>query len=269
MAKIHPTAIVDGSADLADDVEIQAYCVVESDVKIGPGCVLRPHAIVRRNTTLGRANLVDSFTVLGGLPQDLKFAPATVSYLRIGDENVFREGVTISRATGQGKATVVGNRTYWMAGSHAGHEAVVEDETILTNGSALGGRARLARRAILGGNAMIHQFTWVGEMAMIQGQGGMSMHVPPYTTARRVNRMAGLNSIGLRRADDISDQDRLEIKEAFRLTYRSGLTPAKALERMDACTDWSAAAGKFRDFVRRVLSAEHPYNRGLCPHRNG
>ena len=128
MATIHSTALVDPAAKLADDVEIGPYCLVEADVALGPGTVLRPHAIVRRYTTLGSGNFVDSFAVLGGLPQDLKFKPDTVSFVRIGDNNVFREGVTVSRATGEGHATTVGSGTYWMTGSHAGHDATVHDD---------------------------------------------------------------------------------------------------------------------------------------------
>jgi UDP-N-acetylglucosamine acyltransferase len=263
MTKIHPTAIVDGRAELADDVEIGPGSVVEADVKIGPGTVLRQNVIVRRYTTLGAKNTVDAFTVLGGEPQDLKFDPSTVSYLRIGDGNVFREHVTISRATGQGNATVVGNKTYWMVGTHAGHNATVEDEAILVNGSALAGHSTLGAKAILSAHVVVHQFTWVGTMVMSQGNCATSMHVPPYTIFAGANYVVGLNTIGLRRSPQISIEDRRQIKEAFSLTYRSGLSPARALEKMDACTDWGQAADKYRQFIRRVLTAQKPYNRGL------
>ena len=264
MPKIHPTAVVDSSAELADGVEIGPYAIVEADVRIGEGTRLASHAVVRRYTTLGRNNLVDSGAVLGGLPQDLKFSPATVSYLRIGDGNVFREGVTISRATGEGNVTTVGSRTYWMACSHAGHNATVEDGVILTNGSAIGGHATVMQGAILSANASVHQFCWLGERAMIQGCGGTSTHVPPYSLlAIGVNKLVGLNLVGLRRAADLSDQDRRQIKEAFRLLYRSRLTPGRALQEMEARDDWGAPARKYVDFVRRVVQAEKPFARGL------
>lgn len=267
MAKIHPTAIVDKRAELADDVEIGPGSVVEADVKIGPGTVLRENVIVRRYTTLGANNTVDAFTVLGGEPQDLKFDPNTVSYLRIGDGNVFREHVTISRATGEGNATVVGNKTYWMTHSHAGHNATIEDEVILVNGAALAGHSELGAKSILSAHVAVHQFCWVGTMVMSQGNSAASMHVPPYTLMAGVSRVIGLNSIGLRRSPQISEEDRRQIKEAFALIYRSGLSPAKAVEKMDACTDWGQAADKFRQFIRRVVTAQKPYNRGLAPLR--
>jgi len=268
MPDIHPTAIIDPAAELAENVQIGPHCVIEADVKIASGCRLRESVVVRRYTTLGADNFVDAFVVLGGEPQDFKFDPATVSYLRIGDNNVFREGVTISRATGEGNATVIGSHTYWMALTHAGHNAVVQDHVVLVNGSAVAGYGEVGARAILSGHVLVHQFTWVGEMVMLRGHGGAGMHVPPYCLLAGISRVAGLNTVGLQRAEHITAKDRKQIKEAFRLTYRSGLTPAKALEKMDECTDWGAAAGKFRDFVRRVLEAKPPHNRGLCQFRS-
>ena len=267
MPKIHSTAIVDPKAELADDVEVGPYCIIEPDVKIGQGTRLRSHVVIRRYTTIGRGNIIDPFTVMGGDPQDYKFDPAQVTYVRIGDDNVFRECVTISRATGEGNSTIVGNKTMWMAYSHAGHNAVIEDEVVLVNGAAAGGHAEIGQKAILSGNAMVHQYTWIGRMVMTRGQSGASTHVPPYTLMADINCLIGLNAVGLRRAPNLTDEDRKQIKTAFSLTYRSGLTPAKALDKMDECTDWGEAAAVFRDFIRRVVTAEEPFNRGLCPLR--
>ena len=268
MPNIHPTAIVDKTARLGDDVEVGAYCIVEADVVIGAGSALRPHAMIRRHTTLGEGNSVDSFCVLGGEPQDHKFDPDTTSYLRIGDHNIFREGVTISRATGEGKATTVGSKTHWMAGSHAGHNAQIADEVILTNCAALAGHTVVGRRAILSARASVHQFCWIGEMVLLQGHAAVTMHVPPYTLAIiPINSVGGLNTVGLQRAPYVTREDRLQIKEAFKLTYRSKLPLAEALEKMGQCTDWGEGASKFRQFIRNVLEAEEPHNRGLCPLR--
>ncbi len=266
MARIHPTAVVAPKAKLGEDVEVGPYCVVEKDVEIGAGTVLRSHVVLRRYTTLGSDNRVEPFVVLGGDPQDLKFDPDQVSYLRIGDGNVFREGVTISRATGQDQETVVGNRTYWFANSHAGHNARIGDEVILVNGTLVAGHCTIGRGAILPANGTIHQFTWVGEKVMFQGVASAGMHVPPYVMCAQVNNVVAINSVGLRRSEEITAEDRKQIKEAFQITYGSGLKLREALEKMDACTDWGAAAGRFREFVRKVLLAEKPYNRGLCPH---
>ncbi|MHC4294631.1 MAG: acyl-ACP--UDP-N-acetylglucosamine O-acyltransferase [Planctomycetota bacterium] len=267
MPKIHPTAIVHPEARIADDVEIGPYCVIESDVEIGPGSVLREHVVIRRYVTMGKGNLVDAHTVLGGEPQDLKFDPETVTCLRIGDGNVFREGVTISRGTAANHATIVGDRTYWMAQSHAGHDAIIADEVILANGAAVGGHATIGRKVFLSAYVVVHQFVWVGEGVMSQGITGISAHIPPFTLVVDVNRIVGLNVVGMRRNPELTSEDRKQIKEAFRLTYRSGLAPSKALAEMDGCTDWGPAAGRFRDFIREVVTAEAPYDRGLCPMR--
>ena len=267
MPKIHSTAIVHPTAVFSDDIEIGAYSIVEAVVVIGPGTLLRDPSILRRYTTIGQNNIVDSPAGLGGVPQDLKFNPQTVSYLRVGDNNVFREGVTISRATGEGKATVVGNRTYWMTAAHAGHNAVVEDDAILVNGSALAGYTFLGRGAILSAHVVVHPFCWVGERAMGQGNSATSMHIPPFTLFAEGNRVVSLNVVGMRRSEEMTREDRYEVKDAFDLTYRSNLTLSDALREMDERTEWGWAGARFRDFVRRVISAPLPFNRGLCPLR--
>jgi len=265
MPKIHPTAIVDPAARLDDTVEIGAYTIVESDVKIGQDTVLRDHVIVRRYTSIGANNSVDSFAVLGGEPQDYNFDPKTVSYLRIGDNNIFREGTTVNRATGEGNSTVVESGTMWMTCAHAGHNVVVEDGAVLANGAAMGGYSRLGQRAVLSGGVRVHQFTWIGRLVMSQGNSGMSCHVPPYCLfGDGINKVIGLNTVGLRRAEDISAEDHRQIKEAFGLTYRNGLPRPEALERMDTCRDWGPAAGEFREFIRKVADAKAPFNRALC-----
>ena len=265
MANIHPTAIVDPSATIADDVEIGPYCIVEADTALGAGTVLRPHVVIRRYTTLGEGNFVDSFVVLGGWPQDTKFDPDQVTFLRIGDRNIFREGVTLSRATGEGLATTVGSNTMWMNNSHAGHNATVGDDVILVSNVLIAGHATIGRGCVLGGAALVHQFTWVGERVMFQGHTGIGMHTPPFVLLAQDNQVVSLNIVGMKRAPDLTDTDRSQIKEAFRITYRCGLKPIDALAEMDTRTDWDAAAVRFREFVRKALAAEPPYKRGLVP----
>lgn len=267
MATIHPTAVVDDTAWLADDVEVGPCAIIEGDVQIGAGTVIRPHAVIRRYTSLGAGNYVDSFVALGGEPQDYKFDASQVSSLRIGDQNIFREGVTISRGTGDGSETRVGNGTYWMANSHAGHNCIIEDGVILTNGVLIAGHCTIGRKAILPANGSIHQFTWVGEMCMFQGGAQISMHAPPFCMLAEDNTIVGLNVVGLRRAPDITDADRKDVKEVFQLLYRSGLTPTKALEEMDK-RDLGPAGTRFREFVRKASTAKKPYCRGIVPNIN-
>jgi len=265
MSKIHPTAIIDPSAELDGAVEIGPYCVIEGDVKIGGGTVLHSHVAIRSNTTIGENNQIHPFSVLGGDPQDYGHKPGTTTYLKVGDNNMIREAVTLNRATGEGNVTVIGNNTMWMANAHAGHNVQVADNVICANNVALAGYSEVAPRVILSGGAMVHQFTWVGEMVMTQGKAGISSHVPPYCLlAGGINVLIGLNSVGLRRAEHISSEDLSQIKEAFAITYRSGLSKDMVLEKLDACSDWGEAAGKFRDFIHKVSDAEKPYKRALC-----
>jgi UDP-N-acetylglucosamine acyltransferase len=265
MPEIHPTAVVDSGAAIADDVTVGAYAIVEADVTIGPGCGIGPYARIRRHTTMGTGNTVDSYASIGGPPQDLQFDPATETHVVIGDKNTFREGVTISRATTAGQATVIGSNTYWMANAHAGHDVTVDDGVILTNGAMIGGHAHVGRQCVLGGGSAVHQFCRLGERAMLQGVSAVSMHVPPFCINGGPNTIVGLNRVGIKRAPDISHKEERQIKEAFTLLYRQGLSPTAALAEMDAHDDWGPAARRFADFVRQAIEAEPPYQRGICP----
>ena len=154
-----------------------------------------------------------------------------------------------------------------MTGSHAGHDAVIGDEVIFCNGAGLAGHARIANQAFLSAFVVVHQFTWVGQGVMSQGLAGVSMHVPPFCTFANINSVVGLNVVGMHRNPALTSEDRRQVREAFRLTYRASLTPSKALEEMDECSDWGPAAGAFRDFLRDVIAATGRYSRGLCPMR--
>ncbi len=261
--RIHSTAIVDPSAQIGRDVEIGPGAVVEADTVIGDGCRLLPMSVVRRWTMLGAQNTVHPFAVLGGEPQDYGHNPAIRSFCRIGKGNVFREGVTISRATGEDAVTTIGDDNYFMTAAHVGHNCKVGNHCVMVNGSALGGYAELADKANLSAHVVIHQYCWVGTMVMSIGNGASNKHVPPYCMLGAVNLIAGLNRVGLARNKDMSDDDRAQITEAYKLLYRSRLPTSKALAEMDAHTEWGAAACVMRDFVRKVLQAQPPYNRGI------
>ncbi|MFW6146109.1 MAG: acyl-ACP--UDP-N-acetylglucosamine O-acyltransferase [Planctomycetota bacterium] len=262
--EIDPTAIVAETAEVGEDVRIGPYAIIEDDTCIGDGCQIHAAAILRRGTRLGRRNVVYSHAVLGGEPQDFKFDATQPSVVRVGDDNVFRESVTINRGTGPDSATIIGDSNFFMTCSHVGHNAVVGSNCVMTNGSALAGHVELGDRTILSANVAIHQFCWIGEMVMSRGNAGSAMHVPPYCMLGSVTELNGLNTVGLRRAPHLTDTDRAEIREAYKLLYRSGLPATRALAEMDARTHWGDPAGRFREFVRRALTAEAPYNRGLC-----
>jgi UDP-N-acetylglucosamine acyltransferase len=264
--QIHPTAIVDRTAQLGQDVLIGPHAIIEADTIVGDGCHIMAGAIIGRYTTLGRNNIVHPYAVLGSTPQDLKFRPDDVTYLKIGDQNVIYEYVTISRGTTATGMTVIGSHCMFMTEAHIGHDSRVGDHVILVNGTAMAGHTEIQDRAVLSAHTCVHQFCWVGELVMSRGNSAASQHVPPFVLMYDVNRLAGLNVVGMRRAG-YSPQQRLEIKEAYRLLYRCGLTPAKALAEMEQHAEWGPGASKFRAFVRRVLAAEKPCNRGLISYR--
>jgi UDP-N-acetylglucosamine acyltransferase len=260
---IHPTAIVDGAAQIGQDVQIGPGAIVEADTVIGDGCRLLPMAVIRRWTMLGAGNTVHPFAVLGGEPQDYGHDPAIRSFVHIGSRNVFREGVTISRGTGVDAVTTIGDDNYFMTGSHVGHNCVVGNHCVMVNGSALAGYVRLADRVNISAYVAIHQYCWVGTMVMSMGLCGCNKHVPPYCMLGKSNLIVGLNHVGIARAKNLMDEDRRQIAEAYKILYRSGLPTTKALGQMNAHTEWGAAAAGMRDFVRQVLEAKPPYNRGI------
>lgn len=263
MNTIHPTAVVDPAAQIGQDVQIGPGAIVEADTVIGDGCRLMPMSVIRRWTTLGAGNVVHPFAVLGGEPQDYGHDPAVRSFVRIGSRNVFREGATINRGTGAEAVTTIGDDNYFMTAAHVGHNCTVGNHCVMVNGSALGGYVELADRAILSAHVVVHQYCWVGTMVMSHGNSACNKHIPPYCMLARTDWIVGLNRVGLARVKGITDEDRRQIAEAYKILYRSGLPTTKALEAMNAHTEWGAGAAVLRDFIRRVLEAPPPYNRGI------
>jgi UDP-N-acetylglucosamine acyltransferase len=253
---IHPTATVAPGARLEGEVTVGPYAYIEPDTVLGDGCVIGPHASVLRHTTLGPGCRVHAGAVLGDLPQDLSFGGA-VSYLKVGAKCVIREGVTLHRGTKEGTATEIGDGCFLMATAHCAHNVRLGPGVIVANGAMLGGYAEVGERAFISGNCMIHQFTRVGRLAMLSGGAGISKDVPPFCTVPGImtNRVVGLNVIGMRRAG-LTPEQRLQIKQAFQLVYRSGLNVSQAVERLRA----AFAAGPAAEFCAFIEQSK----RGIC-----
>ncbi len=214
---IHSTAVISPDVDLAENVSVGAFAVIEGPGRIGEGCVIEAHAVIRPHVYMGRNNRIHPTAILGGLPQDLAFDSATVTRLDIGDDNVFREGVTISRATKAGGATQVGSGNYFMNSTHVGHDSLLGDGNILASGATLGGHAQVGDRVFFGGGVMIHQFCRIGSFAILQGLAGINKDVLPFTmVGGRPGKHYRLNLVGMRRAG--VDGERLKaVSAAFRL----------------------------------------------------
>ena len=221
--KIHPSAIVSSAAILAQDVEIGPFCVVESGVQIESGCRLAAQVTIRTGTTLGSETTVYEGTVLGGVPQHTN-PPADLGDIVIGKRNTIREHVTVHRAMTLGKNTTIGDDCLLMVGAHVAHDCHVGSNVILTNGTMLGGHVEIGDRACLGGNSAVHQFCRIGRLAMVGGCTKVVQDVPPFTlTDGATALIVGLNKVGLRRAD-LSREEILSLKAAYRLIYREGLS---------------------------------------------
>ncbi|MDP7537633.1 MAG: acyl-ACP--UDP-N-acetylglucosamine O-acyltransferase [Methylococcales bacterium] len=213
---IHPTACIADNVKLGDAVIVGPYVVIEPDVVIGEGCEIQAHAVIKRFTQMGSSNRVHSHVVLGDLPQDIAFKAATVSYLTIGDNNVFREGFTAHRATVVEGATIIGSQCFFMNHSHVAHDCMIGDQTIFANNVAIGGFVEVGNNVFMGGAVVAHQFCRVGPFAIVRGTSGLSMDVLPFTTAGGAPaKHYRLNSIGLRRAG-ISGERYKMLTTAFR-----------------------------------------------------
>lgn len=256
MAKIHPLAYVDPGAELADDVEIGPFSYVEAGVVIGPNCQLSSHVTIRGGTTMGANNVVGQGSVLGGDPQDRKYK-GEPTYLFIGDNNVFREYVTVHRATGEGLSTVVGSDNFIMAYCHLGHNVVFHNQITVANTTGISGHVTVEDLVTIGGMSGIHQFCRIGKVAMVGGMTKITRDVPPFMLVEGEDQMVhDINAIGLRRMGITPDR-RLALHKACKLLFKSqlGMSNAMATVRREvALTD---EINYLLDFEQRRFSGRN------------
>ncbi len=224
---IHPTAVIHPKAKLDASVQVGPYAVIDEAVELGAGCMVGPHVYITGVTTIGAKNMFHAGCVIGDAPQDLKYDGAPTR-LRIGDGNVFREHFTVHRSTKTGEETIIGSNNFFMQHAHVAHNCVIGNQVILAGGALLAGHAVVQDRVFISGNCLVHQFTRVGTLAMMQGGTAISKDLPPFTVAHQVNKMCGLNLVGLRRAGFTPEQ-RLELKGLYRALFRSGKNLSEAL----------------------------------------
>jgi len=251
---IHPTAIIHPNAKLHSSVHVGPYAVIDEGVEIGPHCVIGPHAYLTGLTTIGAHNRFHAGCVIGDAPQDVKYDGAPTG-LCIGDHNLFREHVTVHRSSKRGEETIIGSHNFLMASCHVAHNCRLGDHLVIANGAMLGGHASVEDRAFISGNCMVHQFTRVGTLAIMQGGSGISSDLPPFTVSIRVNEICGLNIVGLRRASFTAEQ-RLELKQVYHALFRSGQNLRSAVRA--AREKFSGPAAK--TLIEFVAGAK----RGVC-----
>jgi UDP-N-acetylglucosamine acyltransferase len=257
VARIHPSAVVEPGAKIADDVVIGACAVVGAEVELAAGVELRAHAHVCGRTTIGEGTRIFPFAVVGEEPQDKSFSGESTQLL-VGRDNVIREHTTIHVGTQRGGGcTRIGNDNFVMNGVHLGHDTQIGSHCIIASYCAFGGHAVVEDHAVVGGLCGIHQFARVGESAMVAAMSGLSKDVPPFSlVSGQRARVRGINVVGLRRRG-FSAEVRAEIKHAFHILFSSKLRLEPAMERLRSEQFES-------DEVARLLRFLESSERGFC-----
>ena len=232
LMEIASTAIVSPLARIADNVSIGPFCIIEDEVEIGAGTRLDSHVVIKRHTTLGEENHLYPGVVLGNDPEDRHFTGAR-SYLKVGHRNIFREFSSASRGTPAESATVIGDDNYIMIGVHIAHNCRLGNNIVICNNCSLGGYVEIEDGAFLSANVLVHQFSKIGQLAMVSGNTRVNLDVPPYWVASDFDITAhGLNLVGLKRAG-FSNETIRQLKKAYQILYRSRLPLQEALERIE------------------------------------
>jgi UDP-N-acetylglucosamine acyltransferase len=230
---IHPTAVIHSGARLGEGCQIGPYCVIGEHVVLGPNCILHSHVVIDGHTTLGSGNKIYPFASIGLNSQDLKWKGG-LTRTDIGDENTFREYVTINAGTGEGEATVVGSHNHILAYCHIAHNVELGNRVIMSNVATLAGHVKVGDHAVIGGLAAVHQFCRIGRMAIVGGCSKVVQDVPPFMLADgnpAVTRT--INKVGLER-NQISEEAQGALKQAYKILFREGLTVTNALARIEA-----------------------------------
>ena len=248
--EIHPTAIVDASAEIGAGTVIGPYCIVAAGVVIGPGCWLQNHVTLSGPMTVGPRNKFYAYCSIGQQSQDLKYQ-GEPTYLEIGEENTFREFVTVNRSTISAGKTCVGSRGNFLAYSHIGHDCEVGDDVVFSNNGTLAGHVKIGDHAVIGGLTAVHQFCRIGRFAITGGCSKIVQDIPPFMIADgNPAKVRGINIIGLERHGFSTDTIK-EIKEAFRLIYRSKYNTGQAIEAIRKELDLSAELNQIVEFIEQ------------------
>lgn len=249
--QIHPTAIVDPKAELGSGTIVGPYCVIGPNVVLGANSWLQQHVTLAGPMKAGAGNKFYAYCSIGQQTQDLKYK-GEPTYLEIGDENTFREFVTVNRSTtGEGK-TRVGSRGNFLAYSHIGHDCTVGDEVVFSNNGTLAGHVQVGDNAVMGGLTAVHQFCRIGRFAITGGCSKIVQDVPPFMIADgNPAEIRGVNLIGLERKNYASEDVKL-IKEAFRLIYRSKLNTAQALDAVRKELKQTKEVSEIIEFIEKT-----------------
>lgn len=241
---IHQTAIIHPLARLGAGVQVGPYSVIGEHVVLGDGCVVGSNVLIDGYTTIGKNNTFFHGASIGTVPQDLKFK-GDISYVEIGDNNTFREFVTVNSATSEGEKTIVGSGCLIMAYAHIAHNCIIGDEVILANAVNLAGHVEINECAIIGGVTCVHQFVRIGRNAFIGGGSRIELDIPPFIkVAGNPPKVYGINSVGLERRG-MAPERKMMIKKIYKAIYRSNLNVSQVLEHLQN--------GEFEDPERSIF----------------
>jgi UDP-N-acetylglucosamine acyltransferase len=250
--RIHSSAIISRLAEVASDVEVGAFAIIGDNCVVPSGCIIAPRATLERNVTLGPNVQVGMGTILGGPPQDLKFAGEETT-VEIGEGTVIREYTTINRGTSQSFKTTVGRNCLLMSYVHLGHDCHIGNNVILSNVVQLAGHVIVEDRAIVSGLCAAHQFVRIGRHSFIGGCSRVSKDIPPFLKAvGNPVKLYGLNTVGLQRSG-MDEATVRELKRAYRLLFRSDLNVTQAIERAQNEID---PLPEVRELIRFVEESE-------------
>jgi UDP-N-acetylglucosamine acyltransferase len=255
MTVIHPTAIIDPAAELDSTVEVGAYSIIGANVKIGARTKIGPHVVVEGHTTIGSDNIFFQFSSIGGAPQDKKYA-GEETRLEIGDRNLVREFCTLNRGTMQDKGvTRIGNDNWLLAYVHIAHDCVVGNNTIFSNNASLAGHVHVGDWVIMSGFSAVHQFCKIGDHAFVGMNTSLTQDVPPFVLLSGNPAAAhGINIEGLKRRGFTREQIR-DIRNAYKLIYKSGLTLEEAKSVLAQAERESASSAAYLRMMREFLDS--------------
>jgi UDP-N-acetylglucosamine acyltransferase len=249
--QIHPTALVSTKAQLGNNNSFGPYVTIEDDVQMGDGNTILQGAVIKNGTRMGNDNAIHEYAVIAGQPQDIGFKDGSTK-VQIGDRNVLREYVTISRATSNEIPTSIGNENYLMNQVHLGHDCILDNNIVIAPGTGLGGHVYVGDRAFISGGVMVHQFVRIGTIAMIGGNSKIIKDVLPYMVTDGVPAEPyGPNVVGLRRAG-YGTEDLRELKQCYKIIKRSGLSKKDLLEQLhEFATETAIHLAEFIDGSKR------------------
>ena len=242
---IHPTAYIAPSAILGENLTIGPFAVIGDNVEMGDNCQLGAHAVIQPYVKMGDGNILHPHAVLGDLPQDISFKAETISWLKIGDNNVFREGFTAHRSSIEQGDTTIGSDCFFMNNSHVAHDCVIGNKTIFANNVAIGGFVEIGDSVFMGGAVVVHQFCRIGSYAIVQGTTGLNKDVIPFMLiGGRPAKHYRLNTVGLRRAGIKGERYKV-LSSAFRLLKnKDDLDGLEQTEELVYLQQWLDAESK-------------------------